>query len=209
MLQNQKKINQLLLEEKRQKARGFKIIAGIDEAGRGPLAGPVVAASVILKSFDFKSQIDDSKKLSSKARQKAYAEIVKKAYIGVGIVSEEVIDTINIYQATRLAMEQSVFNLRILPDLLLVDGNMRLRLGMDQIQIIKGDQSSLSIASASIVAKVTRDRLLEFYDRIFPGYKFASHKGYGTKAHMEVLEKKGFSPIHRTTFNSNPLKSKA
>lgn len=192
--------NPLLLEESRAKAKGFKLIAGVDEAGRGPLAGPVVAASVILKSSDFTVRIDDSKKLSAQAREKAYQQILKKSIIGIGIIPEALIDKINIYRATILAMEKAVLDLEKRPDFIIIDGNLRLKIRIKQQSIIKGDQKSLSIACASIVAKVTRDRLLRFYDILFPDYGFGSHKGYGTRSHIRILKEKGFSPIHRRTF---------
>ena len=200
MNQSLRKKNQILLKEEKAKASGFRFIAGVDEAGRGPLAGPVVAASVILKKSDFTVRIDDSKKLSAPVREKAYHQILKKAIVGIGIISEDIIDMINIHKATRLAMEEAVLNLDRVPDLLLIDGNIRLRLPYPQLGIIKGDQKCLSIACASIVAKVTRDRLLKFYDGLFPGYGFSRHKGYGTKSHIAVLKDRGFSPIHRRTF---------
>jgi len=190
----------LLLQDQKIRNNGFRLIAGIDEAGRGPLAGPVVAASVILKEFDFSVKIDDSKRLSSGQREKAYKQIIKKAYVSIGIIPEDVVDDINIYQATILAMEKSVIGLDIQPDILLIDGNIKLRLNYTQRGIIKGDKKSLSIACASIVAKVSRDRLLRHYNYIFPGYGFDKHKGYGTKAHIAALKEKGFSPIHRRTF---------
>lgn len=177
-----------------------EVAAGIDEAGRGPLAGPVVASAVVLKRCDFTVRIDDSKRLTPAARELAYTEIRERAAIGVGIVSETLIDSINIYQATILAMERAVFDLNARPDLLLIDGNMRLRLEIKQVSIVKGDQKNLSIACASIIAKVTRDRLLEFYDSVFPGYGFLKHKGYGTKRHISAIFEKGFSPIHRRSF---------
>lgn len=195
--------NCLIGEELKAKAGGYKFIAGIDEAGRGPLAGPVVAASVILKSYDFSCAIDDSKRLSPSARQLAYGQILNKAFIGIGIVAEDDIDRINIYQATMVAMRMSVLNLCIRPDLLLIDGNMRLRIQVDQRCIIRGDQKSLSIACASIIAKVTRDRLLKFYDQIFPEYGFARHKGYGTASHMLAIRRIGYSPVHRRSFGNN------
>lgn len=194
------KKNLLLLEESRAREEGFKLIAGVDEAGRGPLAGPVVAASVILKRFDFTVRIDDSKKLSPSVREKAYHQILKKSIVGIGIIPKRLIDKINIYRATILAMETAVLNLRKRPDLLLVDGNIKLRIRTEQVNIIDGDQKSLSIACASIIAKVTRDRLLRFYDGLFPDYGFARHKGYGTKSHAAALREKGLSPIHRRTF---------
>jgi ribonuclease HII len=190
----------LLLREKEARASGFRFIAGIDEAGRGPLAGPVVAAAVILKKHDFSVRIDDSKRLSPSARERAYQQISDRAIIGIGIVAEDIIDRINIYQATILAMEEAVLDLDIVPDILFIDGSIRLRLSCPQVGIIGGDQQSLTIACASIVAKVTRDRLLSFYDGLFPEYGFAKHKGYGTEGHIAALKEKGFSAIHRQTF---------
>ncbi|TRZ51372.1 MAG: ribonuclease HII [Dehalococcoidia bacterium] len=195
------KNNYLLNQEHKAAARGYRFIAGIDEAGRGPLAGPVVAASVILKSYYFNVRIDDSKKLSHLARERAYKEISQKAFIGIGIVPEDAIDRINIYQATMLAMRISILDLDVKPDFLLIDGNMNLSIETEQVAIIRGDQKSLSIACASIVAKVTRDRLLKFYNNIFPGYGFSQHKGYGTKSHISAITRKGLSPIHRRSFH--------
>lgn len=191
----------LIGEEQKASAKGYRFIAGIDEAGRGPLAGPVVAAAVVLTSFDFKARIDDSKRLSAAARERAYKEIQQKAFIGVGVVSEDTIDKINIYQATMLAMQMSVLDLYIRPDLLLIDGNIKLKIRTEQIAIVRGDQKSLSIACASIVAKVSRDRLLKFYDNIFPGYDFSGHKGYGTSRHINTIADRGLSPIHRRSFS--------
>lgn len=156
-----------------------------------------MAACVILKKFDFTAKIDDSKRLSHFSREKAYEQIIKKAHIGIGVVFEDIIEDINIQNATILAMEQAIFNLPVMPDLLLIDGIVGLKVPLEQICIIRGDQKSLSIASASIVAKVTRDRLMVFYDKLFPEYGFATHKGYGTKAHFEAIERYGFSPLHR------------
>jgi ribonuclease HII len=192
--------NNLLREEMKAAAGGYRFVAGIDEAGRGPLAGPVVAASVVLRSYDFTARIDDSKKLSSIARERACKEIYQKASVGVGIVFEDTIDKVNIYQATILAMQMSVLDLDTKPDILLIDGRIKLNIETKQIAIIRGDQKSFSIACASIVAKVTRDRLLKFYDNIFPGYDFGSHKGYGTKRHISIIADKGLSPIHRQSF---------
>jgi len=182
-------------------AMGYRFIAGIDEAGRGPLAGPVVAASVILKNYNFSVKIDDSKRLSPLARERAYGEISQKAFVGIGIVPEDAIDKINIYQATMLAMRISILNLDVKPDFLLIDGNMNLSIETEQVAIVCGDQKSLSIACASIMAKVTRDRLLKFYDNIFPGYGFSQHKGYGTKSHIKAITHKGLSAIHRRSFH--------
>jgi ribonuclease HII len=194
--------NRFLPEELRLGKKGYRFIAGIDEAGRGPLAGPVVAASVILKNHSFTVRIDDSKKLSAVAREMAYKEILQKAFVGIGIVPEDIIDRINIHQSAMLAMSVSVLNLKIRPDFLLIDGNSGLKLDINQISIVRGDQSCLSIACASIVAKVTRDRLLKFYDCIFPGYDFINHKGYGTNSHIKAIAGKGLSPIHRISFSS-------
>ena len=191
----------LLAQEYKARAEGFKDIAGVDEVGRGPLAGPVVAAAVILREYDFSAKIDDSKRLSALQRQRAYEEISDKAYIGIGIVPEDIIDSINIYRATILAMETAVLDLSRRPDLILIDGNIRLKFSCRQLSIVGGDRKSLSIASASIIAKVTRDRLLRFYHEIFPVYGFDRHKGYGTKRHIAALRERGMSPVHRRSFN--------
>jgi len=195
------KNNYLLSQELKAMAMGYRFIAGIDEAGRGPLAGPVVAASVILKNYNFSVKIDDSKRLSPLARERAYQEISQKAFVGIGVVPEDAIDKINIYQATMLAMRISILNLDVKPDFLLIDGNMNLSIETEQVAIVSGDQKSLSIACASIMAKVTRDRLLKFYDNIFPGYGFSQHKGYGTQSHIKAITHKGLSPIHRRSFH--------
>jgi len=197
----------LLQHEKRLNSQGLKLIAGIDEAGRGPLAGPVVAGAVILKDFDFKEDIDDSKKLSPKKRERAYREILEKAIVGVGIIDEKTIDRINIYQATIRAMQEAVNNLMTKPEYALVDGRMKLPTKCPIKCIVGGDSKSLSIAAASIVAKVTRDRIMVKYDRAYPQYGFARHKGYGTKFHLAALEEHGPSPIHRFSFQ--PVKSLA
>ncbi|MFH1645107.1 MAG: ribonuclease HII [Candidatus Omnitrophota bacterium] len=178
-------------------------IAGVDEVGRGPMAGPVVACAVILRRSDFTVRIDDSKKLTRTNREKAYKEILDRAYIGIGFVEEDVIDTYNIYRSTIMAMEKAVLSLDIQPDLLIIDGNTRTRLAIPQFTIVKGDQKCLSIACASIVAKVLRDRLLVFYDQLFPEYGFAAHKGYGTELHRKMLKERGPSVIHRRSFSFN------
>lgn len=200
-----KKKPPMLYHERRALKAGYRHIAGVDEAGRGPLAGPVVAASCILKTFTkFKHRIDDSKKLTARARQKAYKEILKKAHVGVGIVDEKVIDRINIYNATVIAMEKAVRSIGKKPDYLLIDGRVKVRVPHRRVYISGGDSKSLSIAAASIVAKVTRDRIMEEYHAKYPQYEFARHKGYGTKLHKERLLKHGPSPIHRFSFR--PLK---
>ncbi len=198
-------MTRLLLHERNLNRSGYSSVAGVDEAGRGPLAGPVVAGAVILKDFFFKERIDDSKKLSAKLREKAYAEIFKKSIVGVGIVDEKTIDKINIYQATKRAMQIAISNLELPPDFVIVDGKMKIVTKCPLKCIVGGDSKSLSIAAASIIAKVTRDRIMLEYDSIYPQYGFARHKGYGTKAHMEALKTNGASPIHRRSFN--PVKN--
>lgn len=190
----------LLSHEKRLSSSGYRAIAGIDEAGRGPLAGPVVAGAVILKDFDFTARIDDSKKLSAGARERAYREIREKAIIGIGIVDEKVIDEINIYRATIRAMHMAIADLEIPPDFIIVDGKMKLAAPCPVLSIVRGDSASLSIAAASIVAKVTRDRIMDSYDKEFPQYGFARHKGYPTKEHRKAIRIHLPSPIHRKTF---------
>lgn len=176
------------------------MIAGVDEAGRGPLAGPVVASAVILKDLDFKERIDDSKKLSPQQRVLAYKEISKKSIIGIGIVGEKTIDQINIYQATKKAMEIAIRNLKCPPDYVIVDGKIKLATECPIKCIIQGDSKSLSIACASIIAKVTRDRLMLKHDEQYPQYGFARHKGYPTKFHKSALKNHGPSLIHRYSF---------
>lgn len=195
----------MLLHERKLNNSGYTRIAGVDEAGRGPLAGPVVAGAVILKDFKFKERIDDSKKLSAKKREKAYREIFKKSIVGVGIVDEKTIDDINIYQATKKAMQLAIANLGVRPDYVIVDGKMKIATKCPLRCIVSGDSKSLSIAAASIVAKVTRDRLMVGYDLVYPQYGFARHKGYGTKLHIEALNNHGPSPIHRNSFQ--PVKN--
>lgn len=165
------------------------------------MAGPVVAASVILKTPLFKCKIDDSKKLTASARFVAYEEIIKKAWVGIGIVSEKVVDKINIYNATKKAMREAIGALRLKPDYLLIDGVVKFKTSCKKTYIIRGDSISLSIACASIIAKVTRDKIMEKYHKKYPQYGFLRHKGYGTREHMRCLEKYGPSPIHRTSFN--------
>ena len=197
----------MLYYENKLKKQGFDLIVGVDEAGRGPLAGPVVAAAVLLNTHCFENRIDDSKKLTPRAREKAFFEIIRKSEFGIGIVDEKVIDRINILQATRLAMRQAVNALaaKIKPlDAklvhVIVDGDMSLEIDFSCTGIIRGDGKSKSIASASILAKVTRDRIMDSYHKAYPQYGFDRHKGYPTKLHREALKKEGLSPIHRRTF---------
>ena len=176
-------------------------ICGIDEAGRGPLAGPVVAGAVILPKDEKILYVNDSKKLSEKKREMLYDEIMSRALaVGVGVVGPERIDEINILQATYEAMRMAVAQLTVPPDILLNDAVTIPDLPIRQVPIVKGDAKSVSIAAASIIAKVTRDRLMREYDQIFPEYDFASNKGYGTRSHIEALKALGPAPVHRRTF---------
>lgn len=184
--------------------RGIKLIAGVDEAGRGPLAGPVVAAAVILPENIFIEKLNDSKQLSPQTRDLLFDIIEEKALAyGVGIVNEKSIDEINILNATKIAMEIALKSLTPQPELVLIDAVRLENLNIEQIPIIKGDSLSISIAAASIIAKVTRDRMIEEYDSKYPQYGFASHKGYGTKDHIEAIKKFGICPIHRVSFTKN------
>ena len=185
--------------------QGFRSLAGVDEAGRGPLAGPVVASAVIVRDFSFSSQVDDSKKMSAKARNTAYEEILEKCLIGIGVVEPESIDALNIFQATMKAMREAVVKLKETPGCLLIDGPHSPELPLKQFAIVNGDALSFSIACASIVAKVTRDRMMDYYDDLFPAYGFRKHKGYGTRQHIEALKKHGPCRIHRRSFE--PVKS--
>lgn len=185
---------------------GCSLICGVDEAGRGPLAGPVAAGAVILPKDCMILYLNDSKKLSEKRREELFWEIREKAVsYSVGIVGPERIDEINILQATYEAMRQAVSGLGVVPDLLLNDAVTIPELAIPQVPIIKGDAKSVSIAAASILAKVTRDHRMEEYDRQFPQYGFAKHKGYGTAAHVAALREFGPCPIHRRSFLKNIL----
>ncbi|MFH1442284.1 MAG: ribonuclease HII [Candidatus Omnitrophota bacterium] len=246
----------MLYYERKLKKEGYHFVAGIDEAGRGPLAGPVVAAAVVLLSTRFNNRIDDSKKLTPRERESAYPEIIKNSLFGMGIVNEKIIDNINILQATRAAMGKAIgsllnkskilsservflqhrkiynifpepppdfalagskrLGLRKSPEIgnkklspkaifLLVDGNMKLPVSLPYKDIIRGDSKSMSIACASILAKVIRDRIMSVYDRFYPQYGFICHKGYPTLAHRKQLEKIGPCPIHRLSFLKNFL----
>jgi ribonuclease HII len=190
----------LYLHENELKALGYKQIAGIDEAGRGPLAGPVVAAAVILRPGVTFRYVNDSKKLSEKQRNLALEEIKEHALsIKIALVSVDEIDRINIYRATKLAMQSAIEGLPLTPDFLLIDA-MPIELTIPQRNIIKGDTLSISIAAASIVAKTTRDQYMREMDGLFPQYGFRDHKGYGTKKHIEAIRQYGITPIHRKTF---------
>jgi ribonuclease HII len=203
-----------LFYETQAQNKGLRFILGVDEAGRGPLAGPVVAAAVCLRHTDFTNPINDSKKMSAKVREAAFFEIFEKAYVGIGIMNEKTIDSVNILNASHLAMEMAIKDLinRMPKDDtlqesfhkevgLLIDGNMfRTSLPYQYQAIIGGDGKSLSIACASIIAKVSRDRILIVYDKVFPQYGFAKHKGYPTRDHRLAIKKYGTSIIHRKSF---------
>lgn len=193
--------------ERRLKSRGYDLIIGVDEVGRGPLAGPVVAAAVLLKSFQFTNRIDDSKKLSAARRRLAFFEIKNKSLYAIAAVGHKLIDRINILQATKLAMQKAISGLlkELKPaDLgrvfVIIDGNMRFELGIPYQSIVKGDAKSLSIAASSILAKVNRDTLMEKYHKLYPRYGFNKHKGYPTLEHRMILRKIGPSAIHRKSF---------
>ena len=182
-------------------ADGYEIVCGVDEAGRGPLAGPVYAAAVILPKGHIIEGVNDSKKLSEKKRDELFDKVIEEcAAYSLGIATEQEIDEINILQATFLAMRRAVEGLNVKPDIALIDGNKTPGLDIEQRAIVKGDGKSANIAAASIIAKVSRDRyMLEMAEK-YPAYQFEKHKGYGTKLHYEMLEKYGVSPIHRKTF---------
>ena len=181
--------------------RGYERISGIDEVGRGPLAGPVIAAAVILPKQGIEQELFDSKQISAKKRDDLYDVIFSEAVgVGVGVVGQEEIDLLNILEATFKAMILAVNNLPVAPDFILIDGPHGLRLPIPQKPIPKGDQLSNSIAAASIVAKVTRDRIMNEYHQKYPEYNFAKHKGYGTKEHRKAIEKYGICELHRKTF---------
>ena len=198
--EKERKFKEMLQNEQALWNNGLSYIAGIDEVGRGPLAGPVVAAAVILP-MDFQILgINDSKQLSSEKRDELFSEIQEHALgIGIGIKDHSIIDDVNIYQATKLAMLEAIQQLPQTPEYLLIDA-MKLTTTIPQESLIKGDSKSLSIAAASIIAKVTRDRLMSEYDLLYPGYGFAKNAGYGTKIHLAGIEKIGICPIHRHSF---------
>lgn len=193
-------MNKMLCYENELFSKGITLVAGIDEVGRGPLVGPVVAAAVILPKNFCDERINDSKKLSEKMRNELYEVICDNAIsIGIGIISNERIDRINIYQATKEAMKEAIRNLDIKPEYLLIDA-MKLDIGIPLLSIIKGDSKSQSIAAASIIAKVIRDNMMYELDKKYPMYDFANNKGYGTKKHIEAIRKYGIISEHRRSF---------
>ena len=186
--------------EKKALEAGFERVAGIDEAGRGPLAGPVVAAAVVVRDGDFSERIDDSKKLTWRMREKAFIDILNRCEVGIGLVEVVLIDRINILNATLLAMKKAVEDLSEKPDYLLIDGRMDIDLPQERTCLVRGEEASISIACASIIAKVYRDRLMAEHDKKYPAYGFSRHKGYGTREHIEKIRENGFCPIHRRSF---------
>ena len=199
------RLEKMLAYEKELYTQGIQLIAGVDEVGRGPLAGPVVAAAVILPENCKIPGLNDSKKIPKSKHKEIYEAVLQNAIaIGIGVKDNQVIDQVNIYEATKLAMMEAIDQLDPQPQHLLIDA-MKLDLPISQTSIIKGDANSLSIAAASIVAKVTRDQMMEEFDREYPGYDFAQNAGYGTSKHLAGLDKLGVTPIHRRSFE--PVKS--
>ena len=204
-LDEDERLEGMLAYEKECYARGMELIAGVDEVGRGPLAGPVVAAAVILPKACKIPGLNDSKKIPKSKHKEIYEAVLQNAIaIGIGVKDNQVIDQVNIYEATKLAMMEAIGQLDPQPQHLLIDA-MKLDLPISQTSIIKGDANSLSIAAASIVAKVTRDQMMEEFDRKYPGYDFAQNAGYGTANHLAGLDQLGVTPIHRRSFE--PVKS--
>ena len=199
------RLEKMLAYEKELYTQGIQLIAGVDEVGRGPLAGPVVAAAVILPENCKIPGLNDSKKIPKSKHKEIYEAVLQNAIaIGIGVKDNQVIDQVNIYEATKLAMMEAIGQLDPQPQHLLIDA-MKLDLPISQTSIIKGDANSLSIAAASIVAKVTRDQMMEEFDREYPGYDFAQNAGYGTAKHLAGLEQLGVTPIHRRSFE--PVKT--
>lgn len=199
------RLEAMLTYEKELYNKGISFIAGVDEVGRGPLAGPVVAAAVILPKNRKIKGLNDSKKIPKKKHEEIFQAVKDNALaIGIGIMDNQVIDQVNIYEATKLAMKEAISQLDPQPEHLLIDA-MKLDLPISQTFIIKGDANSLSIAAASIIAKVTRDKIMANYDQEFLGYDFSQNSGYGTAKHLEGIEKYGVTPIHRTSFE--PIKT--
>ena len=204
-LEEDARLEGMLAYEKELYGQGIQLIAGVDEVGGGPLAGPVVAAAVILPKGCKISGLNDSKKIPKSKHKEIYEAVLEHAIaIGIGVKDNHVIDQVNIYEATKLAMIEAIGQLNPQPRHLLIDA-MKLDLPISQTSIIKGDANSLSIAAASIVAKVTRDQMMETYDQEYPGYDFAQNAGYGTAKHLAGLQKLGITPIHRRSFE--PIKS--
>ncbi|WP_409022528.1 ribonuclease HII [Dellaglioa sp. P0083] len=205
LVEHQELFNRRLVIERDLWQNGIPYIAGIDEVGRGPLAGPVVSASVILPHNFNLIDVNDSKKLSASMREALYVEILATAVsVGISVINNQTIDEVNIYQASRIAMLEAVNSLDVKPQQLLIDA-MTIDSDIPQKSFIKGDSKSASIAAASIVAKVYRDHLMNFYNELYPGYDFNHNDGYGTKKHLAGLSKLGVTPIHRRTFE--PIKS--
>lgn len=191
--------------EEKMHTRGIEYICGIDEAGRGPLAGPVVVAAVIMPKDSMIEGVNDSKKVSEKKREALYDKIIEEAIAwGVGIIDQKEIDRVNILNATKEGLTQAVSNLQQKPDMIVVDALTGIdTLGIPYTSIIKGDAKCYSIAAASIIAKVTRDRIMRQWDEIYPQYGFEKHKGYGTKMHIEAIKEHGICPLHRLSFVKN------
>ena len=199
------RLKELKKQEDELRNRGFNMICGIDEAGRGPLAGPVVVASVIMPADSMIEGVNDSKKVSEKKREKLYDQILEEAIsYGVGIVGQDEIDEINILNATKKGLTMSLKELTVKPDLIIVDALTHIdTMGIPYESIIKGDAKCYSISAASIIAKVTRDRIMREWDKVYPEYGFEKHKGYGTSAHIEAIKKYGLCPIHRKSFTTH------
>lgn len=206
LLKEKKRVQDLYSYEYELQKQGIKYIAGVDEAGRGPLAGPVIAAAVILPLGCFIEKLNDSKKLSPVSREQVYKEVMDKAIaVNMSFIDEKIIDRINIYQASMNAMYNAIYGLSTRPEEVLIDAMPLDDLDIPHLSIVKGDAKSASIAAASIVAKVERDHLMDEYDKEYPVYGFAKHKGYGTKEHIKALNEYGPCPLHRRSFE--PIKS--
>lgn len=201
----EERLNLLKLEENKLYENGIEYICGIDEAGRGPLAGPVVVGAVILPKDSFIEGVNDSKKISEKKREKIYDKIIEEAIAySVGIVDQKTIDEINILNATKLALKNAVENLKVKPNVIMVDAlNGIDTCGIPYISVVKGDAKNYCIAAASIIAKVTRDRIMKEWDEVYPMYGFAKHKGYGTAEHMRLIKENGPCVLHRRSFIKN------
>ena len=199
------RLNKLKEFEKKLYEDGVKYIAGIDEAGRGPLAGPVVIGCVIMKPESFIEYVNDSKKVSETKREMLYEKITQEAIAwSTGIVDEKEIDELNILNATKKALTMALDNLEVKPDVILVDALDKIDTnGIKYISVIKGDAKIYSISAASIIAKVTRDRIMKEYDEVYPQYGFAGHKGYGTAKHIQAIKEHGICPLHRKSFTKN------